>query len=255
MRALWSGSISFGLVNIPVKMYSGSQTHHGLDLDLLHKHDQAPIRYARICREDGKEIPWDEIVKGYEYRNGDYVVLQQSDFEKADAEKTHSIDIQQFVDEEDVDVRFFEKPYYLEPGKGADKAYAMLREALERSKKVALVEYVLRARESLGIIKPVGQALVLVQMRYQTDLRDPVDLNLPKSSIVTPAEIKMAIRLIDKETRAFIPEDFHDTYTDKLEDIIEEKAKGKKPKTKGKAPKDTKVKDLMSALKASLDQE
>lgn len=254
MRAIWTGSISFGLVNIPVRMYSGVRASHGLDLDMLHREDKEPIRYARVCRADGKEVPWDDIVKGYEYQDGDYIVLTKQDFEKADEEETHSLDIQQFVDDEEIDIRFYEKPYWLEPDKKANKAYAMLRKALEESNKSALVKFVMRGREHLGVIRPVGRALVLNQMRFAHDLKDAADLNLPSGKEVSDAELKMAMQLIKAQTETFVPEDFHDTYTEKLEGIIKQKAKGRKPKTQGKAPKETKTKDLMAALKASLEK-
>jgi DNA end-binding protein Ku len=254
MRALWSGSISFGLVNIPVRLYSGVNPHQGIDLDMLHKDDHAPIRYARICRKDGEEVPWDDIVKGYEYRDGDYVVLTQKDLDKLDTEKTETIDIQHFVTEDEIDVRYFEHPYYLEPVKGGDKAYALLHAALEESGKLALVRFVLRQREHLGVIKPVGKALVLNQMRFPTDLREATDLTFPKSDITNKDEIKVALKLISQETGHFIPEDYHDTYTDELEDMIEAKAKGKKTRKVSKKTTDTSSKDLMAALKASLQE-
>lgn len=254
MRALWSGSISFGLVNIPVRLYSGVNPHQGIDLDMLHKDDHAPIRYARICRKDGEEVPWDDIVKGYEYQDGDYVVLTQKDLDKLDTEKTETIDIQHFVVEDEIDVRYFEHPYYLEPVKGGDKAYALLHAALEQSGKLALVRFVLRQREHLGIIKPVGQALVLNQMRFPTDLREATDLTFPKADIINKDEIKVALKLISQETSHFIPEDYHDTYTDELEEMIEAKAKGKKTKTHHRKETDTSSKDLMATLKASLKE-
>jgi DNA end-binding protein Ku len=254
MRSIWSGSISFGLVNIPVRLYSGSLSHEGLDLDMLHKEDQSPIRYARVCRQDGKEIPYDHIVKGYEYQEGDYIVLTKEDFKKADVRKTKTIDIKQFVDEHEIDTRYFEKPYYLEPVKGAGKAYALLREALERSNKVALAKYVLRSRDNMAALKPVGKVLVLNQLRFPADVREPVNLNLPSKKEASEDEVKMALALISQLTKHFVPEDWHDTYTEELEEIIEQKAKGKKPKARGKAPNDTKVKDLMATLKASLKQ-
>src|SRR5579884_417345 len=146
MRAIWSGAISFGLVNIPIKMYSGAESGSGIDLNLLHKKDGGRIRYARICRQDGKEVPWDEIVKGYEYQEGDYIVLTNEDFNTADKKETKALDIQQFVDQDEIDIRYFEKPYYLEPAKGAAKAYALLHKALKDTKKLALVKFVIRQR-------------------------------------------------------------------------------------------------------------
>jgi DNA end-binding protein Ku len=253
MRPIWTGSISFGLVNIPVRLFSGTNPHEGINLDMLHKEDGGQIRYARICRKDGEEVPWDDIVKGYEYRDGDYVVLNQKDLEKADAKRTQTIDIQQFVDEGGVDIRYFDKPYYLEPVKGGEKAYALLHAALEQTDKLALTKYVIHGREHLGAIKPVGRALVLNQMRFPTDLREGADLKLPSDKEVSKAELQMATKLINQETKPFVPEDFHDTYTEELEDIIKAKAKGKKlPKSGSKKPADTTSHDLMAMLKASI---
>jgi DNA end-binding protein Ku len=220
---------------------------------MLHATDHSPIRYARVCRKDGKEIPYDEIVKGYEYRDGDYVELTNEDFKKADVRKTKTIDIKQFTDEKEIDTRYYEKPYYLEPVKGAERAYTLLRQALEKSGKVALAKYAMRARDNMAAIKPVGRVLVLNQLRFPADVRNPGNLNIPDEKAANE-EVKMALALIDQLTKPFIPEDWHDTYTEELEEIIEEKAKGLKPKARGKAPEQTKVKDLMTTLKASLDQ-
>jgi len=254
MRALWTGSISFGLVNIPVKMYSGSQAHEGLDLNMLHKKDHARIRYARICREDGKEISYDEIEKGYEYKKGDFIVLSDEDFKKADAKRAESIEVKQFVDEQEIDSRYYDKPYYLEPGKGADRAYALLRDALAQSGKVGLVKFAMRTRDNMGALKPLGNALILNQMRFPADLRDGTELKFPAKNAANKEEVDMALKLIKQQTKHFIPEDWHDTYTEELEEIIDEKAKGHKPKQRGKEPTDTKVSDLMATLKASLKE-
>lgn len=255
MRAIWNGSISFGLVNIPVRLYSGTNPHEGIDLDMLHKDDHAPIRYARICRKDGEEIPWNDIVKGYEYRDGDYVVLSKKELDSIDAKKTQTIDIQQFLDEQDIDIRYFEKPYYLEVVKGGEKAYALLRAALQKSGKLALAKFVLHEREHVAVIKPVGRALVLNQMRFPTDLREPGELHFPTDKDLTTKEIDMALKLVKQETRPFIAEDLHDTYTEELEEMIKDKTKGKKLKpAKHEAPKETSAHDLMSALKASLKE-
>jgi DNA end-binding protein Ku len=252
MRAIWSGSIGFGLVNIPVKLYSGSHPREGLDLDMLHKEDHAPIRYARICREDGKEVPYDDIVKGYEYKKGDYIVLSQADLKKADVRETNTITIKQFADADEIDSRYYDRPYFLEPQKGAERAYTLLRDALEKSGKVALVKYAMRARDDMGAIKPLGRALILNQMRFPADLRNPADLKFPDEKSKAD-ELQMALSLIKQLDKPFIPEDWHDTYTEELEELIKEKAKGHKPKPKGKAPQDTKYKDLMATLKASLE--
>ena len=255
MRSLWTGSISFGLVNIPVSMYSGSESRHGIDLDMLHKKDHAPIRYARVCRSDGKEIPWNDIVKGYEYQEGDYVILSQEELDSADEKQTKTIDIQQFVEAAEIDIRYFDKPYYLEPDEGAGKAYKLLHDALEKSGKLALVEFVMHQREHLGVIKPVGKALVLTQMRWPTDIRPGTELRLPgKETKVSKAEVELARELIDKQTKPFAPEDYHDTFTEKLEDMIEAKVKGAKPRKRRAKLEKTKSKDIMAALKASLEK-
>mgnify|MGYP001237656365 FL=1 len=255
MRPIWNGSISFGLINIPVRMYSAANPRQGIDLDMLHKADHAPIRYARICRKDGQEIPWDDIVKGYEYQEGDYIVLTKKEMEELDVAKTQTIDIQQFVDEGEIDIRYYEKPYYLEVDKGGDKAYALLRVALQKSGKLALAKFVLHEREHVGVIKPVGRALVLNQMRFPTDIREPGELSLPTDKGLTDKEIEMALKLIKQETRPFIAEDLHDTYTEELEELIKAKTKGKKPKKiSTRAPEATTAKDLMAALKASLKE-
>ncbi|HVI69647.1 MAG TPA: Ku protein [Magnetospirillaceae bacterium] len=252
MRPIWTGSISFGLVNIPVRMYSAANPREGIDLDMLHKEDHAPIRYARICRKDGEEIPWNDIVKGYEYRDGDYVVLTKKELENLDVKKSKTVDILQFVEEADIDIRYFEKPYYLEAVKGGEKAYALLRAALQQSKKLALASFVIHQREHVGVVKAFGRVLVLNQMRYPSDLREPKELQLPTEHDVTNKEIEMALKLIKQETKPFIAEDLRDTYTEELEEMIKAKTKGKKVVKPGKAPEKTNSKDLMGALKASL---
>ena len=165
MRSIWKGALSFGMIHIPVRLYSASKSRE-LKFKLLHKKDLSEIRYARICKADGKEIPWEEIVKGYEYQKGDYVVLTEEDFEKADIKKTRTIEILDFTDENEIDTLYYSSPYYLEPEKGAGKAYALLREALKRSKKVAVGRFVFRHHEHLGVVRPHGDLLVLHQLRH-----------------------------------------------------------------------------------------
>jgi len=239
-------------------MFSGTNPRQGIDLDMLHKADHAPIRYARICRKDGEEIPWDEIVKGYEYQEGDYIVLSQKELDELEAKRTQTIDIMQFVNEPDIDIRYFEKPYYLEVVKGGEKAYALLRAALEKSNKLALAKFVLHEHEHIAALKPVGRALVLNQMRYPSDLRQPGELHLPTDKELSAKEVDMALKLVKQETKAFIPEDLRDTYTDELEELIKEKAKGKgkKPRKADNHDKEPKgsAKNLMDALKASLKE-
>jgi DNA end-binding protein Ku len=222
---------------------------------MLRRGDLCPVKYSRVCREDGKEIPWEDIVKGYEYKDGDYVVLDKEDFEKANVEKTKTIDILDFVREAEIDSLFYEKPYYLEPEKAGTKPYALLREALKKSKKVGIGNIVIRNREHVGVVKPYGNLLLFNQLRYHDEMRDYKDLNLPDAKAIKDKELEMAVELIEKSATKFKPEEYEDTYIEDLKKLIEQKAKGKKPKTKGKAPRPTKVIDMMTLLKKSLSQQ
>jgi DNA end-binding protein Ku len=255
MRAIWTGALSFGLINIPIRLYSATATEDKLDFDMLHKTDLSPIRYARVCRADGKEIPYDQIVKGYEYREGDYVILTDEDFKNASPRKTKAIDILDFAKESEIDTIYYEKPYFLEPDKGAEKAYALLREALKKSKKVGVASFVLRNREHLAIVKPYGKALLLNQLRFKEEVRSTDGLNLPDSAKARDKEIDMALSLIEHLTETFKPEDYKDTYKQQLKKVIEAKAKGKKIKSKEKEPEPTDVVDLVAMLKASLKKQ
>lgn len=254
MRAIWSGAISFGLVNIPIKLYSATE-ERGLNFDMLHKKDLSPIRYVRVCRLDGKEVPYEDIVKGYEYQPGDYVVLADEDFKKANLRKTKTIDIQEFVDMDDIDPVYYTKPYYLEPEKGAEKAYAVLREALYKSGKVAIAKFVLRNREHLAALDVQDDILILNQLRFDSEVRKPEDINVPDQKVVRGKEIDMALALIGQLTDTFKPEQYRDEYTQELKKVIAQRAKGKIPKAKGKAPKATKVPDLLNTLQKSLKKQ
>lgn len=252
MRAIWTGAISFGLVNIPVRLYSavGSSS---LNFDMLSKKDLSPIRYARMATSDGKEVAYKDIVKGYEIEKGKYIVIDKKDFDSAAPEKTKTIEIVDFVKEDEIDTIYFEKPYYLEPDKSAAKPYALLREALKQSKKVGVAKFVLRNRENLAILKVSGDTIILQQMRFHADIRDAEDLNLPAANTVTKKEIDTALKLIDQLTEQFDPAQFTDTYTEALKKVIEAKAKGQSIATKAKEPAPTKVKDLMDTLIASIE--
>jgi DNA end-binding protein Ku len=252
MRAIWTGSISFGLVNIPVKLFSGSESNT-LDLNLLHKSDLHPINYIKVCKAENREIPMSEIVKGYEYSNGEYIVLTDKDFETANVEKTHLIDILDFVDEREIDLRYFERPYYLEPDKTGAKPYALLREALKESGKVGIASYVLRNRGSIGVVKPVDNVLVLNQMRYQEEVRSHAELKLPQAENLRRQEIDLALTLIEQYSTKFDPSKYKDSYVEDLKRIIEEKARGIEPKPQGKRPQPTNVVDMMDLLKKSLE--
>ena len=254
MRAIWSGSISFGLVNIPVKLYSASEDA-SLSFDFVHKVDFSPIRYAKVCKEEGKELSYDEVTRAFELENGDYVPVSEEDFQKANKRKTKSIEIINFSLEAEIDPVFFEKPYFLEPDKGSDKPYALLLEALKRSKRVGVAKYVLRNREHLAIVRPKEGILVLNQLRFAQDLRQPDELRKPDKVEMSQQEISLALALIDQLTKRFDPQDYRDTYTAELKEIIEEKSKGITPISRGKEPVPTEVKDLMAILKASLKEE
>ncbi|MFZ2804538.1 MAG: Ku protein [Patescibacteria group bacterium] len=249
---LWSGSISFGLINIPVRLYSAS-VEREFNFQLLHKKDLSPISYARVCRAEGKEVPYEDVVKGYEYRKGDYVILHDEDFEKVDLKRTKSIDISSFTDESEIDPIYLEKPYYIEPDERAVKAYLILREALRVSHKVGVASYVLHNKEHLGILKVEGDVLVLDQLRYKEELKKP-GLKVPKGK-TSKREIDMALKLINQLTEHFHPEKYHDAYSDELKKVIAKKAHGKPVKAKGKEPKPTKVPDIMSVLRKSLEKE
>ena len=252
MRSIWTGSIGFGLVNIPVKLFSATQDS-SLGLYMLDKNGHANIRYARINSSTGKEVHWANIVKGYKY-NDDYVVLTDEDFEKVSPKKSKMIEITEFAKEVDIDTTFYDTPYYLEPSKGGEKAYVLLREALKQSGKVAVGEYVMRTKENLCLLKAQDDVILLLKIRFAEEIRDYKDLNIPKDITVKPAELKMAQTLINQLTpKKFALDKYKDTYDEELMKIIEAKAQGKKitqPKFKIVI---NKGKDLMEQLKASLD--
>jgi len=255
-RAIWKGSISFGLVNIPIALYPATRREE-LKFRLLRKNDLSPVNYKRVAEKDGKEVPWNQIVKGYEYEKGKYVVLKDEDFQRVDLEATQTVDIQDFVDQEEIDPMFFYKPYYLEPQKGGDKAYALLRDALKDSKKVGVAKVVIKTRQYLAGVKPEDGVLVLELMHFADELADPETLHVPKKADVRKRELNMAKSLIDSMSSKWNPEKYKDDYREALMEVIEEKveAGGKEIEEKPKkAPKPTKVIDLVSVLQKSLEQ-
>jgi DNA end-binding protein Ku len=256
MRAIWKGSISFGLVNIPIALYPATRREE-LKFRLLRKSDLSPVNYKRVAERDGKEVPWDQIVKGYEYEKGKYVVLKDEDFERVDLEATQTVDIQDFVNIDEIDPMYFYKPYYLEPQKGGDKAYALLRDALKDSKKVGIAKVVIKTRQYLAGVKPEDGALVLELMHFADELADTGKLHLPKKVEVGKREMNMAKSLIDSMSAKWNPEKYHDDYREALMEVIEEKveAGGKEIEEKPKkAPKPTKVIALVSVLQKCLEQ-
>lgn len=249
MRAIWSGAIGFGLVNIPVKLFSATQGSE-LDLDMLDKKDHANIKFQRINANSGKVVAWENIVRGYKVDDR-YVVLSDDDFKKASPEKTKFIEITEFVDEKEIDSLYFETPYYLQPEKSGIKAYALLREALKKSGKVGLGTYVLRNRESLVVIKPMEDVLILNKIRFQQEIRDHSEITIPDSK-PKPAEVNMAMKLIDQLSGDFDISKYKDTYTDKLMKLIKAKSKGKTVAAPALRVVHSRSRDLMSQLKASL---
>jgi len=252
MRAIWSGAIGFGLVNIPIKLFSATQGSE-LDLDMLDKKDHSNIKFQRVNAESGKQVTWENIVKGY-MLDGKYVILDEEDFAKASPEKSKIIAIEEFVDGKEIDSIYFETPYYLQPDKSGEKAYALLREALQKSGKYGLGTYVLRNRENLCILKPLKNAIVLNTIRFSEEVRSVDELNIPSTKEVKPGELKMALALIDQLTGKFDISKYKDSYTESLMKVIKAKAKGKKPEVPQMRIVHSNARDLMSQLKASLDK-
>jgi DNA end-binding protein Ku len=249
MRAIWSGAIGFGLVNIPVKLFSAVEQSE-LSLDMLDKKDHSNIKFQRINATTGKVVPWENIVKGYKVDDR-YVVLNDEDFQRASPEKNKMIDIAEFASESEIDSMYYETPYYLQPEKSGAKAYALLRDALKKSGKVAIGTFVLRNRESLVTIKPYKDVLVLNKIRFAEEIRSTEDLTVPEANN-KPAEMKMAIELINQLTSKFDIKKYKDSYSDKLLKLIKEKAKGKKIAKPTMKVVHSRSRDLMSQLKASL---
>jgi DNA end-binding protein Ku len=250
MRSIWTGSISFGLINIPVKIFPAVQ-ESSLDLDMLDSKDHSNIKFKRVNENTGKEVAYENIVKGYKM-DGGYVVLEDEDFEAADAVKTKMIEIINFVDEQEIDSLYYEQPYYLEPEEPAMKAYALLRDALQLSGKVGVTSFVLRNKEGLAILKPYKNVIVLNRIRFSQEIREPSELKLPPVSKNKTKEMDLANKLVAQLTEKFNIEKYKDTYTAKLLKIIKEKSKGKKitvPKMKVVYKQSD---NLMEMLKASL---
>ena len=251
MRPIWTGAIGFGLVNIPIKLYSASQSS-SLDLDMLDKTDHANIKFLRVNEKTGKEVKWESIVKGYKY-NDDYVILDDKDFEAASAKKTKTVEISDFVKEEEISSIYYETPYYLEPDKSGTRAYELLLEALKKTKKVGIATFVMRSKESLAVLRPDKSVLVLNRIRFEEDIRDPKELTLTGNTTIKPAELQMAVSLINQLSGKFDLSKYKDTYREELLKVIHAKAKGQKIKVPEMKIVHSKTQDLMSQLKASLD--
>jgi len=254
MRSIWSGAISFGLIYIPVKMYDATKSHT-IDFDLLRRSDMCKIHYARVCRETNEEVQLKDIVLGYQYRKGDYVIVEDDDFKRANVKKTQTIEIVAFVNEDEIDQKYLEKPYFLEPVKEAKKAYVLLREALRKSGRAGVARYVMKTREHMALIKPEESVIVLNQMRFADELRASNELDLPARGTehVPAKELELAIKLIDQLSEEWRPEQYKDTYFDDLRKIIQQKVEGKVLEPVREEPVPTGVTDLFSRLSESLE--
>ena len=255
MAAIWKGSLTFGLVNIPVELKTAVRADH-ISFRLLHQADLSPVKYERICQAEGEPVPWSEVVKGYEYEKGKFVVLTDDDFKAAALEQSKTIDILDFVKEEEIDPRYFETPYYLVPGKGGDKPYALLREAIRQTGSIGIGKIIIRQTQHLAAVKVVGEALVLEIMRFANELVDASEFNFPSREGVRPQELQMAEQLVANLAEPFDPTRYTDEYRANLMRVIKAKMKGKKPKLEEPEEEtpDSGVLDLMSRLRASLEE-
>ncbi|HYG32587.1 MAG TPA: Ku protein [Methylophilaceae bacterium] len=262
-RAIWKGAISFGLVHIPVELYP-AESQKGLDLDMLDRRDFAPVGYKRYNKETGKDIDWNDIVKGYEYEKGQYVVLSDEDLKRANVEATQTIDIVNFVDTEEVPPIYFEQPYYLAPTKGGDKVYVLLRETLRKAGKIGIAQVVIRTKQRLAALMPMENAIVLNLLRYGDEIRPLKDITLPdatsKKAAVSDKEIKMAMSLLEDMTEPWDPMAYHDTYREDVMALVEKKIKANQTKTVTQPEKDeerqpaaSNVVDLMELLRKSIN--
>jgi DNA end-binding protein Ku len=253
MRPTWKGSISFGLVYIPIAVYPATREEK-ISFRQLRKSDLSPIRYKKVAEADMKEVPADQIVKGYEYERGRYIILNDEDFEKVRIESTHSIDITDFVDLGQVDPKFFYKPYFLEPQKGGEKAYALLHKALSGTGKIGIAKVVISNREYLAAVKPDGLFLILELMHFAGEVLTPEELSRPNTSL-NDKELKMAQALIDSMSSEWEPTKYRDEYRNAVMELIEQKATNKElPAAPSPAPKSTNVVDLVKVLQESINR-
>ena len=254
MRAIWKGNISFALVSIPISLFSATRRNE-LSFHYLHKKDMSPVSYKRFCDAENIETPWEEITRGYEYEKDRYIEITDEDLDKADVELTKTIQIQEFVNEEEIDPVYFDKPYYLEPQKGGERPYALMRDALAQSKKVGVAKVVLKTREHLAAVKTVGNMMTLQTMRFAHEIVDAGSLNLPSKAEISKKEMDMANMLIDSMSDKFDPVKYKDDYYEKVMDIIRMKIAGVSPEVPAaKGPGPAKVVDLMEILKQSLSE-
>jgi DNA end-binding protein Ku len=254
-RAIWNGAISFGLVTIPVQLISAVRSQRPR-FHLLHEKDESPVRYERVCQKESRPVPWDEIVKGFEYEKGEYAVLNKEDFKRAALEKSDTIDVLSFVPASAIDTRYFDTPYYLAPGKGGDRAYALLRETVRKTGKIGVAQLILRQSQHLAALSVVDDIFVLTMLRLADDIAATDSIKAPSAAGLRDGELKMAARLIDGFSGSWKPEQYKDQYAANLAAIIKAKIKGKgaKPRLTAIGPGEPKaeVADLMQRLRASL---
>ncbi|MGJ4728819.1 Ku protein [Luteimonas sp. SDU101] len=229
-RPIWTGNLSFGLLNVPVSLMSGTRSND-LSFRMLDARDRKPIRFERVNADTGEEVPWKEIVKAFEYDKGSYVVIDKADIAAASPETHESVEIEAFVDADAIDIRYFEKPYVLVPGKKAEKGYVLLRETLRKAGKIGVARVVIRTREYLSAVMPLGDALVLMMMRYPQELVDPAEYKLPEGNTgdyrISAKELEMATQLVDSMAAKWNPEDYHDEFRERLAGIIRKRIKDK----------------------------
>jgi len=255
MRPIWTGALTFGLVNIPVRLHAAVQAKERVSFRLLHKKDMSPIKYERVCQKEGEPVDWKDIVKGYEYSKGKFVVLEDEDFKAAAIESTKTIEILDFVGSDEIDPRYFETPYYLVPQKGGEKAYALLREAIKSTGKVGIGKITMRSNSlHLAGVKALEDAMVLEIMRFGEELVETSELTFPTDAAVRPQELQMATQLVENLSAPFDPSKYTDDYHDNLMKIIRAKMKGKKIEVEEpEEPEGTQVVDLMARLQESLE--
>jgi DNA end-binding protein Ku len=252
-RPIWKGALSFGLVNIPVELHTAVRDNRPR-FRLLHAKDESPVQYERVCQREGKAVAWEELVKGYEYEKGQFVVLTKDDFKTASLEKSKRIDILDFVDPEEVDERYFETPYYLVPPKTSEHAYALLREAIRKSGRVGIAKVILRETQHLAAVEAIEQALVLTMMRFADELVDLSTFRFPGATEARGKELDLATALIENLASEWKPDKYTDEYSENLMRIIDAKLKGRKPRLKEapQGPRGAEIVDLMSRLQKSL---
>jgi len=253
-RAIWTGSLSFGLVNIPIEVHTAVRDHRP-HFRLLHAKDRSPINFERVCQKDRKTVAWEDLVKGYEYEKGRFVVLTKEDFETAAIEKTRRIDVLDFVETDAIDDRYFDKPYYLTAKKGGEAAYALLREAMNEAGRIGIAKFVMRETQHLAAIEGIGEALVLSTLRFADELVDTSSLTFPSGKNLKKADLSMARMLVENLAAEWDPAKYADDYQENLMRVIKAKMKGKEPDlVVEERSRDSNVIDLMERLRQSLDQ-